>query len=230
SRTIFQNPDDLKLFVQKRLIHPAQALMIKGSGVDMKAFAPKKEAAGPPLVVLASRMLWDKGVGEFIQAAQRLQKQGIQARFALVGDPDPGNPSSVTADQLKQWAADGIVEWWGRREDMAQVFHQAHIVCLPSYREGLPKVLIEAAACGKPIVASDMPGCREVVWDGQNGLLVPVKNALALADALETLIGDTPLRERMGQAGRAIALEEFPVEKVVALTLALYQGLLPPKI
>jgi glycosyltransferase involved in cell wall biosynthesis len=129
-------------------------------------------------------MLWDKGVGEFVAAARTLQAEGLRARFALVGDSDDENPASVHASQLRVWEKEGVIEWWGWKENMDDVYAQTAIVCLPSYREGVPKTLIEAAACGLPIVTSDVPGCREVVRHGENGLLVPVRDAGALARAL----------------------------------------------
>ncbi len=181
---------------------------------------------GIPLVVLPARMLWTKGIGEFVTAAERLRAEGVAARFALVGDPDPDNPESVSIDQLESWRQKGAVEWWGRRDDMPQVLAACHIVCLPSYREGLPKALLEAAAAGKPIITTDTPGCREVVRHGDNGLLVPAADALALAEALKTLIEDGPQRERMGRRGREIAETEFSSEKITSEALALYNAVL----
>jgi len=153
-----------------------------------------------------------------------LKAAGVAARFALVGDPDPENPASVPQEQLAGWAEEGAVECWGRRTDMPEVLAEAHIVCLPSYREGLPKALIEAAAAGRAIVATDVPGCREVVAAGDNGLLVPARNAAALAEALRALIADPGSRRRMGRRGREIAEAEFAVERIVAETLAVYRA------
>jgi glycosyltransferase involved in cell wall biosynthesis len=227
TRGIFQNPDDRDLFVRDGLITTASTVIIKGSGVDLKLFAPTPDPDNhPPLVVLASRLLWDKGVGEFVEAARQLKAQGLMARFALVGDLDPGNPASVPRPQLDAWINAGIVEWWGQRDDIPAVFAQAQVVCLPSYREGLPKVLLEAAACGRPIVTTDMPGCREIVHAEENGLLVPVRDVPALAQALATLIADPALRARMGRRSREIAEHEFSVERVVAQTLDVYTELL----
>jgi len=217
---IVQNPDDAKLMVNLglRRIH-----IIRGSGVDTKIFRPKPEPAGLPLVVLPARMLWDKGVGEFVAMAKLLKATGVAARFALVGAPDPGNPAAVPTDQLTAWQDEGGVEWWWQRNDMPQVYEQAQIVCLPSYREGLPKSLLEAAACGLPIVTTDVPGCREIVRDGDNGFLVPIRNAAALADAIAKLLMDPVLRRRMGERGRQRVLEEFSQEQVIRETLALYR-------
>lgn len=225
SRVILQNPDDQSLMVKSRILSPESIALIRGSGVDTQAFLPAPEPQSITTVVLASRMLWDKGVGEFVEAARLLRNKGVNARFVLVGDSDPGNPATVPVSQLEEWHKSGVVEWWGRREDMPKVFSDSHIVCLPSYREGLPKVLIEAAACGRPIVATDVPGCREIVLHGKNGLLVPARNFTALADALQRLIEDTVLRRKMGKDGRELAVSEFSVEKVVHQTLDLYQEL-----
>ena len=192
----------------------------------MKAFVPHTEPEGTPVVVLAARMLWEKGVGEFVDAARQMREQNIDARFVLAGDSDPGNPSAVPVWQLEQWHDSGVVEWLGACDDMTQIFTEAHVVCLPSYREGLPKVLIEAAACGLPIVTTDVPGCREVVHHEENGLLVPVRNAAALVAALRRLITSPALRQFLGRRGREIAETEFALEKVVQQSLAIYAELL----
>jgi glycosyltransferase involved in cell wall biosynthesis len=226
SRVIFQNNDDLELFTRDRLVRPQQGILVKGSGVDLKRFVPTKQRKEAPVVLFASRLLRDKGVCEFVDAARALQSEGVPARFVLVGDVDPGNPASLLTDTVKSWHQERVIEWWGQREDMPAVFAQAHIVCLPSYREGLPKVLIEAAACGRPIVATDVPGCREIVRHNNNGLLVPAKDGRALANALRRLIMDPALRERMGRRGREIAVQEFGLERVIAETLVVYRTLL----
>lgn len=221
-RVIFQNPDDQAEFVSAGVIRPEQAILIRGSGVDMKQYAPNPEPSGPPLVVFASRMLWDKGVAEFVQAARLLKEKGSPARFALVGDTDE-NPAAVPAAQLREWQQGGIVEWWGRRSDMPQVFAESSIVALPSvYREGIPKVLIEAAACGRPIVTTNTPGCREIVQDGVNGYLVAPRSGAAVAAAVERLVASAPLRREMGAASRKLAERDFAIERVVQSTLELY--------
>lgn len=227
-RVIFQNPDDLAAFIGMNLIRKEQAVLIRGSGVDTKQFFPIPEPYAPPLVVLASRMLWDKGIPEFVIAAERLKSAGVKARFALVGDSDPESPTAIPAEQLCEWQRQGFVEWWGMRTDMPNVFAQAHVVCLPTrYGEGVPKVLIEAAACGRPIVTTDVPGCREIVRNGENGVLVPSGDVDGLAQALFELISDPDLRNRMGQRGRTIAVAEFSVEQVVDDTMRLYRELAP---
>jgi len=228
SRLILQNQDDRAKFIRKRFISEKRIRLIRGSGVDTAVFVPTPEPPGVPVVILPSRMLWDKGVREFVDAAGQLKKRGISARFVLVGDTDPHNPSAIPTEQLTAWHAEGAVEWWGRREDMPAVFEQSHIVCLPSYREGLPKVLLEAASCGRPIVTTDTPGCRDVVRQGENGLLVPVRGTAELADALQLLIEQPALRKKMGCKGREIVVSEFALEKVVAKTMNIYRELLKP--
>jgi len=224
TQVIFQNPDDQELFSRNGLVNRKQVTLIPSSGVDIEKFSPSPEPAGEPLVILPARMLWAKGVNEFVLAAGILRLAGVQARFALIGDTDPGNPEAVPVDQLEKWRKEGIIEWWGWQEDMPMLYRQAHIVCLPSYyREGTPKSLIESAACGRPIVTTDRPGCREVVRHQQNGLLVPVRDSRALAEALKTLIGDAALRKQMGKKGRELAVAEFSLEKVIGQTLSVYE-------
>ena len=224
--TIFQNPDDFAVLRATGVVSMDMASVIRGAGVDLVKFRPGPEPAGPPVVILASRLLWDKGVLEFVTAARSLHKGGVVARFVLVGDTDPDNPQAVPQEQLQSWHQEGHVEWWGRREDMPEVFRAAHIVCLPSYREGLPTVLLEAAAAGLPIVTTDAPGCREVVRHGENGFLVPVKDAAALTQALRELLANADLRRAMGARGRKIAEQEFSSQRVARETLALYGRLL----
>lgn len=221
TQVIFQNAEDRDVFLQNGLVQPGQIALIPSSGVDLERFRPQPEPEGTPVVMLAARLLWDKGVGEFVQAAQILRRRGVDARFVLVGDTYDGNPSAVPQGQLQSWQDAGVVEWWGWRDDMAQVFASAHVVCLPSYREGLPKSLIEAAACGRPVVSTDAPGCRDAVVPGETGLLVPVQDAEALADALEELLVHPEVRRKMGAAARQFA-SRFSVEQVVARTLAVY--------
>ncbi len=224
---ILQNPDDRSMLIASNIIAPEETTLIPGSGVDMEVFTPSAEPAGPVLVVLPSRMLWSKGIAEFVDAARMLRDAGSSARFALVGDTDPDNPAAVPTARLADWHGSGVVEWWGYQRDMPAVFRQAHVVCLPSfYGEGVPKSLIEAAASGKPIVSTNAPGCREIVRDGENGLLVPIRDSRALADALESLIASEDLRRRMGARSRDIAVTGFAVERIIAQTLAVYERLL----
>lgn len=225
-RVIFQNPDDRATLVDLGGVDGNKAVMIRGSGVDLGAYLPTPEPEGEPVVVFAARLLWDKGVGEFVEAARLLHSRGARVRFALVGRPDPGNPASVQSENLAEWNANGIVELWGFRPDMAKVFASAHVVTLPSYYgEGLPKVLIEAAACGRAVVTTDMPGCRDAIEPNVSGLLVPPRDAIALADAIQRLLEDDELRIAMGHAGRKLAERNFSIGSVVDAHLEIYRSL-----
>jgi len=200
--------------------------------VDCTRFLPpaESEPRRPLRVVLAARMLWDKGVREFVEAARMLKLQGRTLRFQLAGGPDPGNPASIPESVLLDWEAAGLVEWLGHVDDMPSLLASADIVVLPSYREGLPKSLIEAAACARPLVTTDAPGCRDVVTDGVDGLLVPVRDVLALAQAIARLQDDRSLARRLGEAARAKALAGYDERRIVARTLDVYYELLgePP--
>jgi glycosyltransferase involved in cell wall biosynthesis len=209
SRVILQNLDDRKKWIGWGVMRPDRIVIIPGSGIDTDVFRPNVELPGPPLVILPARLLSDKGVGEFVEAARLLRGRGVKARFALVGEGDPGNPASVPPQQLHEWENEGVVELFGWHDDMPKILAQSHIVCLPSYGEGLPKALLEAASCGKPIVATDVPGCRDVVHHGENGLLVPPRQASPLATALERLIDDADLRRTLGAGGRERVLANF---------------------
>jgi glycosyltransferase involved in cell wall biosynthesis len=224
---IFENPDDRRTFVDADLVSERRTTVVAGSGVDVDFFRETPFPSGTPLVIFASRMLWDKGVAEFVEAARLIGARGVRARFALVGDTDDGNPSAVSREQLRKWHDEGVVEWWGWRRDIHTVLAQSHAVCLPSsYGEGIPRVLIEAASCGRPLVATNTPGCREIVRDGLNGFLVPVKDARSLANALHKLLIDPDLRVRMGANGRKLVLSGFSLEHVLASNLAVYEDLL----
>ncbi|HEX6087805.1 MAG TPA: glycosyltransferase family 4 protein [Thermoanaerobaculia bacterium] len=224
-RFIFQNSEDREVFVGRGWIAPEAAVMIRGSGVDPSQFAPPAHAPeGAPLVVLASRLLASKGVGEFVEAARRLRGE---ARFAIVGEPDPDNPDTITAAQLEQWRGEGAVETWGRRADMPAVLREASLFVLPTYyREGVPKALIEAAAAGLPTVTTDTPGCRDIVVHDQTGLLVPPRDVDALTHAIGALLSDSPRRQAMGRAARERVLAHFTVEQVIEATLQTYGELL----
>jgi glycosyltransferase involved in cell wall biosynthesis len=223
---VCMNKDDLGELTDAGVLGAGQGRVIRGVGVDIVKFGVVAEPTGIPVVALIGRMLADKGVGEFVAAAGSLKTSGVRARFVLIGDPDPGNPTSVSPDTLKAWQQDGVVEWWGHRHDMPEVLAKLHIVCLPSYREGLGAVLVEAAACARALVASDVPGCREVVREGVNGLLVPPRDPGRLAEALRRLITDPALRARMALRAREIAVAEFALERVLAEHLTLYRKLL----
>lgn len=223
---ILQNPDDRELMVTQAGVAAERIRLIRGAGVNLDEFGAVAEPAGVPLVVLPARMLWDKGVGEYVEAARLLKAEGVQARFVLVGGTDECNPSGIDQRQLEQWTAEGVVEWLGMRRDMPAVLQGANIVCLPSYREGLPKSLLEAAACARAIVSTDVPGCREIVRDGENGILVRPRDAVALAGALRQLIVSPALRSRMGSRGREMVVAEFSEQIVVAQTINIYHELL----
>jgi glycosyltransferase involved in cell wall biosynthesis len=224
---IFQNGDDRDEFIRAGLVEPARAELIRGAGVDCDRFVPRPEPSGTPVLMLVSRMIRDKGVGEFVAAARLSRTRGMQARWVLVGGPDEGNPTSIPREQLQAWVDEGVVEWWGHRTDMPDALAAASVVVLPSYyREGLPKVLLEAAAAAKPMIATDIPGCREVVRPGENGCLVPPRDAAALADAAESLLADPEMRRRYGQAARRLVVAEFADRHVYEATLATYGRLL----
>jgi len=226
SEVIFQNPDDQYDFEYKGLVEKAQSHLIRSSGVDIEKFIPKSKKTEPPMVVMAGRMLKNKGVGEFVEAARLLTRGGTKARFVLVGAPDSGNPMSVSEGQLQAWNDEGIVEWWGFREDMPAVLKASRIFCLPTwYPEGVPKSLLEAAACACPLVATDTAGCREIVRPEENGMLVPPRDAEALAEALHTILESPDRQKKMGARSREIVQEDFSVERVNEKTLALYEKL-----
>jgi len=228
ARVIVQNASDRAFLIDNGVAPMKATVLIQGSGVDLARFKPAPEPAGEPVVILPSRLIWEKGIQEFVDAAKRLRGEGVAARFALIGNTHPSNPRAVPEETLRGWADAGIVEWWGRREDMPEVMAQSHIVCLPSkYGEGVPKVLLEAAAAGRAIVATDTPGCREVIDDGAEGLLVPPGDSVALAAALRRLIEQPDERKAMGAAGRARATKDLDIEQVVARTLEIYGELLP---
>jgi len=221
--TIVQNPDDRELLVRERLVDGSHIRLIRGSGVDLDRFKASDLPPGRPMVLLMSRMLWDKGVGEFVDAARMAEERGADARFVLVGDPDPENPAAIPRETLQRWSDSGVVEWWGQRSDAPALLAQARVVVLPSYREGLPKVLLEAAASGRPMIATDVPGCREVVEPGVTGQLVPARDAAGLAEAMLGLLADPERCRQMGTQARRLAEREFGVEAVVSRTLAVYR-------
>jgi len=229
SVSLFQNRDDRELFLGPGAEKSERQALIKGSGVDLSEFPFSRIPAGIPLVLLPARLLWDKGVGEFVAAARLLKARGVQARFALIGESDPANPATTPREEVARWHAEGVIEAWGYRADMPAVLAQSTIVCLPSYREGVPKALLEALAVGRPIVTTDAPGCREVVAPGENGLLVPVRSVEPLADALERILKDPELARIMGERSRAMAEQQFSVDSVAAATLALYEKVLRPE-
>jgi glycosyltransferase involved in cell wall biosynthesis len=227
ARLILQNPDDVLLFQQTGLVDASHVRLIPGSGVDCARFnaGPKPVFCERLRVLLPARLLWDKGVSEYVQAAKQLSGEGRSIQFLLAGDPDPGNPAAVPEATIKEWVREGLLEWLGHVEDMPALFRSVDVVALPSYREGLPKGLIEAGACGCALVTTDAPGCREVVEDGVDGLLVPPRDAGALALALARLDDDQALRARLGLAARRKALSRFDERIVIRDTLSVYREL-----
>ena len=229
-RLILQNPDDRQIFLKAGLIKNEHIRLIAGSGVDTQRFQPSTKhvllAQSCARVVFAARLLWDKGVSEFMEAAQQLYSQGIKAEFVIAGDPDPGNPASIPEETLIKWGELPFITMLGHVTDMAALLESADIMVLPSYREGLPRSLIEAAAAGLPIVTTDVPGCRETVENGVNGYLTPVRDSSALAVALKKILENPVLAKQMGVAGRAKALAEFDERLVFTKTEAVYSELM----
>lgn len=226
---LVQNEDDRAFLLKSRIGKPRQVTIIPGSGVDTRHFVPIPEPGGVPVAALVARMLWDKGVGEAVEAARILHSRKVAVTIALVGSPDPANPNSIPEDQLQKWQSEGFVEWWGHRDDIIEVWRHAHIAVLPSYREGLPKSLLEAAACARSLVATDAPGCRALVQPGVNGLLVPVRDSVKLADAIQLLAESAVLRNELGQAARALTVEKYDNIHITKQIQQLYLKLVASK-
>lgn len=229
ARLIVQNPDDHAEFVGAGVVRPDRVHIIPGSGVDLSRFTAvtrRPDPDAPLRVLLAARMLWDKGLQEFIDAARLLRAEGRSIDFLLAGDPDPGNPASASAADLQAWVDEGLVQWLGHVGDMAGLLASVDVVVLPSYREGLPKTLIEAAGCALPLVTTDVPGCREVVTDGVDGLLCPVRESAPLAVAIARLQDDPALARRLGDAARLKAMRLFDEAIVIDRTLGVYSEVL----
>ena len=225
-RVILQNPDDFNLLLRLKVITHDKTRLIPGVGVDTSLFSPSPKLHDKPIVLLPARILWDKGIADFVEIANRMKSYKATIRFVLVGDPDPHNPESVSILQLEEWLEKGVVEWWGHKKEMQNIYQQAAIVCLPSYREGLPKSLLEAASCALPIVTYDVPGSREVVIDGINGFLVPLKDEHALLNAIKKLLNDASLCDKFGQAGRELVIREFSQEKIASETKKIWEEVL----
>ena len=224
--TIFQNPDDMNLFERLGIINLNRSALIRGSGVEIDKFIQSDDLNKIPVVMLASRMLWDKGVGEFVEVAKRANKNKINAEFVLVGGVDNDNPMSIPLSTLKEWVSNGDVKWEGHSDNMPDMLASASIVCLPSYREGLPKVLLEAAAIGRPLIASNGPGCREIVRDKYNGLLVRTRDIDSLYDAVLMLVNDHEMRKIMGRNSRKLVETELSTTVINAQTTKLYRRIL----
>ena len=227
TRLILQNKEDIKFITEKSGVQIQKVRLIQSSGVDLNKYKKTVLPKGTPIVMLASRMLWDKGIDTFVKAADRLKKQGIIARFVLVGAPDKQNLTSVSEQQLQQWHNAGTIEWWGYQENMFEVLSQASIVCLPTvYGEGVPKVLIEAMGCARPIITTDMPGCRELIKGERNGILINPRDATDLANAISKLLADPLICQKMGYEGRRIAETTYSLPTVISKTLNVYKELL----
>ena len=226
SRLILQNRDDQAMFPREGLCPMEQIRLVPGVGVDLQRFIVQPEPEGRVRIVLPARMLADKGVVEFVEAARMLRERGLEAECVLVGGTDSQNPAAISEKQLRSWHDAGLVSWIGHCADMPSSLAACHIVCLPSYREGLPKALLEACASGRPIVTTDVPGCRDVVRDEVNGLLARVRDAADLADKLARLVTDPELRRRMGAAGRVSCELNFSSERSAEQTLDIYRELI----
>ena len=229
SKTIFQNPDDLNLFIQEGMIEESKTRLILGSGVNCSVFSPSKATLTDKLVMLPARMLFDKGIYEFVSAVSMLKVDFPDVKFVLVGRADDGNPALIPTKQLRAWEMAGLIEWWGYKRNMNEVLNMATMVVLPSYREGLPKVLLEAAACSKPIISTNVPGCKEIVRHEVNGLLIPPKDEVALAEAIRRLLDNPEFAKQLGENGREIVQKEFSEELVVEKTFEVYDLLLTGK-
>lgn len=223
---IFQNPDDQRSLSILASLASKKARLIRGSGVSLAEYPFMSEPSGVPVVVMAARLLKDKGVLEYVDAARLLKTRGINVELRLIGSPDPGNPSSITQLEFEQWSSEGDVNLLGYRNDIAAQYADSNIVCLPSYREGLPKSLVEAAACGRAVITTDVPGCRDAITPDVTGILVPVKDSSALADAIQYLIENPQIRIKMGESGRKLAESAFAIESIVEQHMDIYQELL----
>ena len=230
ARLILQNADDVALFERAGLVDPARIRLVRGSGVDCSRFVKRsgERSGGPLRVLVAARLLWDKGLEEYVTAARELLAEGRRIEFLLAGTPDPGNPAAVPEDTVRSWVEEGVVNWLGHVDDMPTLLGAVDVVALPSYREGLPKTLIEAAACAQPLITTDVPGCREVVTDGVDGLLVPVRDAKALAQAIRRLDDDPAFARRIGEKAWAKAHTEFDERIVISRTVDVYRELCGP--
>lgn len=218
----FQNAEDSSLFVRLGLVRPQQVRLIPGSGVDLVRFPalPLPAEVGPLRLLFVGRLLGDKGVRELVGAARELKAEGVGVRFQLLGFLGVANRTAIRQDELDAWRAEDLLDYLGTTDDVRPALAQAHAVVLPSYREGLPRSLLEAAATGRPLLASDVPGCRDVVEDGHNGFLFPVRSAEGLAAAARRFLALTPAqRQTMGDSARRTAVERFSEEQVIAAYL-----------
>jgi glycosyltransferase involved in cell wall biosynthesis len=224
-RVIVQNQDDRQAVIDKGLVRASSVFLIPGSGVDLSLFEGCTAFNKSNIVLLPARMLKDKGIEDFVKAARRIKAAAPDWRFVLAGAAGYDNPSSIGEAQLQTWQAEGCVEWLGHVNDMTSLFRESAIVCLPSYREGMPKALLEAAAAGCAVVTTDVTGCREAVEPGVTGDLVPVRDCNALADVILSLINDESRRRFYGAKGQERARAMFSVDSVVCQTMKIYEEL-----
>ncbi len=221
---IFQNTNDVELLGKT---HASNKTIIPGSGVNLSDYPYLPEPEGNTIVSMASRLLKDKGAREFVAAARILKEKNLDIKMQLIGSTDPQNPRSISDEQYQNWESDQDVDCLGYRTDIAELFSNSAIIVLPSYyKEGLPKALIEAAACGRATITTNLPGCRDAIIPNKTGLLIPAKNAKALADAIESLLANHNLRENMGRAARELAEKKYSIEDVVNKHLEIYSNLL----
>ena len=223
---IIENQDDMDTLKQGNFVQNNQIYLIKGAGVNLNTYRATSETDDHLVVSLFARMLRDKGVTEFVQAATTIKQSRPDIQFQLIGGLDDGNPAALSSQQMEDWVAEGSVSWLGQRSDVPELLSKSNIVVLPSYREGLPKVLIEAAAAQRAVIATDVVGCREAVTDGLNGLMIEPRNSHALTDAIMRLVTDHDLRHKLAQAGRFRAENEFSSEIINTQPLAVYEQVL----
>jgi glycosyltransferase involved in cell wall biosynthesis len=224
-KVIFQNPDDREYFVTKKLIPRNRTHVILGSGVDMDKFPYTLEPEGKVQIMFCARMIWDKGIKYLIEASKLLKEKGLDFDLNFIGAPDESNPQSVSESQLKSWDEQGLINYKGFQNNIPEIIKSHHIITLPTfYREGVPLSLIEAASIGRPIVTTDMPGCREIVKNEKNGFVVPIKDSTALANSLERLVIDKNLREQYGRESRRMVEDIFCKEVVNSKTLKVYDA------
>lgn len=224
--TIFQNSDDCRYFLRKKIVTQKNSIVIRGSGVDPNIFCYKNPPKGVPVILLASRMIRNKGIETFVDASRKLKEEGFHIKFVLVGQTDVGNPDAIAESTIKNWADEGYVEWLGFQSDMPKIFALSNIVCLPSfYREGIPKSLIEAASCGRPIITTDMPGCNEIVISGYNGFLIKPESTSDLVDAIKKCIDNFTQLNELGLNGRKLVISYFSLDMVIKQTLDVYKKL-----
>jgi glycosyltransferase involved in cell wall biosynthesis len=226
----FQNPDDVELFVENRIVRRSQTRLVPGSGIDLEQYMPAPLPDGPPIFLLIARLLRDKGVCEYVEAARAVRAEHPDARFQLLGPVDPGNRSAIEQSELDRWIAEGVIEYLGSSDDVRPHIAAASVIVLPSYREGLPRVLLEGAAMGRPLITTDVPGCREVVEDGVNGRLCEVKRVGSLANAMRALIRmSDEERTALGLAARRTVEERFSEELVVRAYLDVLKAIASPE-